>query len=202
MMKPLLSLAATLLLALPAAAQDRPRTLPSRDVTAAYRVSGAAADAIPGGVPGALRLSWSAGAQALRVEAEGRPQSMLVDLRARTAIVLDGGVRTALVLPARERDMQALTLDGARMTRRGKDTVAGHACTVYDVQAGRGRGTLCVTDDGVPLRGDGTVNGKPGSFTATSVTYAPQPGELFQVPPGYARLDINRLNLGGLGRMN
>lgn len=181
-----------------AVAQERPPVPPTRDVAVTYRVSGAAARAVPGGLPGALRLSWSAGAQALRVEAEGRSQSMLVHPRARSAVVLDEGTRTALVLPARERDLQAFTLDGARLTRRGRETVAGHACTVYDVRSERGRGTLCLTADGVPLRGDGEVNGKPGGFVATAVAYGPQPAELFRAPPGYVRLDVNRLGLGGL----
>lgn len=185
-----------------AAAQERPPVPPARDVAVTYRVSGAAAQAVPGGVPGALRLSWSAHTQALRVEAEGRSQSVLVDLRARSATVLDEGTRTALVLPARERDLQALTLDGARLTRRGRDSVAGHACTVYDAHSNRGRGTLCLTADGVPLRGDGEVNGRPGGFVATSVAYGPQPAEAFRAPPGYARLDVNRFGLGRLGGVN
>lgn len=182
-----------------AAAQERPPVPPARDVAVTYRVSGAAAQAVPGGVPGALRLFWNPGAQILRVEAEGRSQLVLVDLRARGATVLDGGTRTALVLPMRERDLQALTLDGARLTRRGRDSVAGHACTLYDAQSPRGRGTLCLTADGVPLRGDGEVNGRAGGFVATAVDYGPQPAELFRAPPGYARLDMNRLGLGRFG---
>ena len=181
-----------------AAAQERPPVPPARDVAVTYRVSGAAARAVPGGVPGALRLSWNAGARSLRVEAEGRSQLVLVDLRARSATVLDEGTRTALVLPMRERDLQALTLDGARLTRRGRDSVAGHACTLYDAQSPRGRGTICLTADGVPLRGDGEVNGRPGGFAATAVAYGPQPAALFRAPPGYVRLDVNRLGLGDL----
>lgn len=208
MVNPVPAFVAALLLvplrASPAAAQERPPVPPTRDVAVTYRVSGAAAQAIPGGVPGALRLTWNAGAQALRVEADGRSQSMLVDVRARSATVLDQGTRTALVLPARARDLQALTLDGARLTRRGRDSVAGHACTLYDVQSDRGRGTLCLTADGVPLRGGGEVNGKPGGFVATAVAYGPQPAEAFRTPPGYARLDMNRLGglAGRLGGVN
>lgn len=185
-----------------AAAQERPPVPPARDVAVTYRVSGAAAQVVPGGVPGALRLSWSAGAQSLRVEAEGRSQLVLVDLRARSATVLDAGTRTALVLPMRERDPHAVTLDGVRLTRRGRDSVAGHACTLYDAHSPRGRGTLCLTAGGVPLRGEGEVNGRAGGFVAAAVDDGPQPAELFRAPPGYARLDMNRLDLGRFGRAN
>ncbi len=171
-----------------AAAQDRPRIQPTRDVTVAYRVSGAAASAIPGGIPGALRLSWDAAGQRLRAEAEGRTQAVIVDLRAHSAQLLDTGLRSALTLPVRDGDLQPLTLDGARLTRRGNDTVAGLACTNWDVQARRGSGVICLTADGVPLRADGDVDGRAGTFTAISVSYGPLPADLFRAPPGFMQL--------------
>ena len=85
------------------------------------------------------------------------------------------------------------------MTRRGQDTVAGLPCTTYAVTAQRGTGTVCLTDDGVALSGQGVVNGRSGSFTATAVTYGAQPEALFRVPAGYLRLDVSGLNLGGSG---
>lgn len=179
-----------------AAAQDRPRTQPTRDVTVAYRVSGAAASAIPGGIPGALRLSWDAAGQRLRAEAEGRTQAVIVDLRAHSAQLLDTGLRSALTLPVRDGDLQPLTLDGARLTRRGNDTVAGLACTNWDVQARRGSGVICLTADGVPLRADGDVDGRTGTFTATSVSYGPLPADLFRAPP-----DFMQLAMPNFGRM-
>lgn len=172
------------------AAQDRPLVQPSRDVTVTYRVEGAAASVIPGGIDGPLRLSWDAARQRLRAEAEGRPQAVLVDLPNRTATLLDDTMRAVVALPVRERDLQPLTLGGARLTRRGQDSVAGRACTTWDVQASRGAGTVCLTEDGVALRAEGAVDGRHGSFTATSVRYGSVGPGLFAVPPGYFSLNI------------
>ena len=183
-----------------AAADPPPRVLPSRDVAATYRLAGPAADALPGGAPGLLRLVWDADGERLRAEADGRTQAAVVDLRAGKADIMDNGLRTALALPVREADVAAITLRGARLTRRGQDTVAGLPCTTYAVTAQRGTGTVCLTDDGVALSGQGVVNGRSGSFTATAVTYGAQPDALFRVPAGYLRLDMGGLNLGQLGR--
>jgi len=186
------TLAAGLLLALPfaAQAQDRPRIQPSRDVAVTYRVEGAAVSVVPGGIPGALRLSWDAAGQRLRAEPEGRTQAVIVNLRAHSAQIIDSMLRSALTLPVRDGDLQPLTLDGARLTRRGGDTVAGLPCTTWAVQSSRGAGTVCFTADGVALRADGQVDGQHGSFTASSVSYGPQPDELFRVPSDYMQLSM------------
>ena len=173
-----------------AAAQARPRLQPDRDVTVTYQVEGAAASAVPGGIPGALRLSWDAEGQRLRAEPEGRTQAVLVDFRAEAAQVLDATLRSALSLPVREGDLQPLTLQGARLTRRGNDAVAGLPCTAWDVQSGRGNGVVCLTADGVALRASGEVDGRRGAFTALSVAYGALPDELFSVPPGYMQLSL------------
>ena len=190
-----LSVLALLAAAGTAAAQDRPLLQPSRDVTVTYRVEGAAMSAIPGGIDGPLRLSWDAAHQRLRAEAEGRPQAVLVDLPNHTATMLDDTMRAAIALPVRERDLQPLTLAGARLTRRGPGNVAGMACTNWDVESHRGAGTVCLTADGVALRADGAVDGHKGSFTATTVRYGEVSPGLFKAPPGYLALD-----LAGFGR--
>ncbi len=186
-----------MLLAAAAAAQSPARVLPSRDVAVAYRVAGAAADAIPAlsqgdGQPALLRLAWDAAGQRLRVEAEGRPEVAIIDLRQLQADIVEPALHAALALPMRARDIQALTLAQARLSRRGLGAVLGHACTVWAVQAPRGAGTLCLTEDGVALRGDGVVDGRRGGFVAVSLTYAPQAAELFAIPAGYTRLQWPR----------
>jgi hypothetical protein len=181
-----------LLLAGPALAQSAPRLLPSHDATVVYRVSGAAADAIPGGIPGTVRVAWSAEQQRLRVEPQGRTQVLLVDLDAATVQAVDSSLRTAMSLPVRPRDLQPLTLQDARLTRRGRAVVAGRSCTEYAAESRRGHGTVCLTEDGVALRAEGEVDGKQGSFTAVSVSYDKLPPRLFEVPPGYFQLALPR----------
>lgn len=184
-----------LLATLPATAraQDRPRLQPSRDVAVTYRLEGDAASAVPGGVPGALRLSWDAAGQRLRAEPEGRTQAVIVDLRAHSAQMVDATLRSALTLPVRDADLQPLTLDGARLTRRGDAVVAGLPCTDWAVQSPRGAGTVCLTADGVALRAEGEMDGRRGSFTASSVSYGPQRDELFRVPPDYMQFSLPKI---------
>src|ERR1700730_17385378 len=73
----------------------------------------------------------------------------------------------------------------ATLKRDNESVVAGLHCVDWswteDVEAR----TVCITADGVLLRF--VVDGKIVS-EARSVSYGPQPSELFQVPPGYAPL--------------
>lgn len=195
-------LAGLLLLARPGWAEAPPRVLPSHDVAIVYDVSGVATEAIPGLAPSAgqhlmLRLAWDAAGQRLRIGADEQPQIAIVDLSARRASIVDPALHSALVLPVRAEDIAALTLSRARFVRHGRDAVLGRACTLWAVRAARGSGTVCLTEDGVMLRGDGDVDGRPGAFVARSISYAPQSAELFTVPSEYYRLEIPRF-----GRMD
>ncbi len=178
--------------------EQRPPTLPSRDVAVTYQVSGVAADALPGGAPGDLQLAWDAAGRRLHVSAEGQPQAAIVDLTAGKAEILDAGSHTALILPLGKRVAGSMTLSGAHFRRGGTERVAGHDCTDYAVQAQHGSGTLCITPDGVPLRGDGTWDGEAGRFVAARVDYGPQPDALFHTPPGFMQLSLPK-SIGTMG---
>ena len=182
--------AASLAIAAAASAQTATPTLPTSDVSVVYQPEGAAREAIPGGTRGTIRVRWSARLQRLRVDAEGRTQALLVDLSARSVKVVDSGLHSAMALPVRAGDLDPLTLRDARLTRRGRALVAGRSCTNYVVEESRGRGTICLTDDGIPLRAVGVVDGRAGSFTAISVAVMRQEPALFEVPPGYMQLAL------------
>lgn len=185
----LLVLAAT-----PAAADPAPRVVPQHDATVTYTVSGAAAQSIPflGGsdAPVPLRLQWGATSSKLMVTSPGRPQRLLVDLPGHTATVLDDSMHAGLALPMRDTDVQNLTMANARFTRRGAETVAGEPCIDWAVQSNRMTGTVCLTPDGIPVRGDGDVNGRHGVFVATSVDRTPVDPAALALPPGYNRIEM------------
>ena len=124
----------------------------------------------------------------MRVAADGQPQAAILDLAEHRAVILVGAMHAAITVPLRAADTASIALKGARFRRTGVAEVAGHACTEYAVQDQHGAGTLCLTADGVPLRGDGTWNGQAARFEAMSVTYAKQPDANFQLPPGYLQL--------------
>jgi hypothetical protein len=174
-----------------------PRLQPVRDVVVNYIVQGPALDLLPGGIPGPVRLSWDAAGQRVRAEVAGRSQVALLDLRAHTSHAIDTTMRVVLPVPIRTADLQPLTLEGARLTPKGSDTVAGLSCTVYSVEGSGRPGTVCLTADGVPLRGQGDFHGKPGTFKATQVVFGKLPDSLFTVPEGYMALGGLSGLLGG-----
>lgn len=178
----------------PAQAAPPARVLPSHDVQVAYRVSGDAAAAIPGlDGAGVVHLAWDAAGRRLRIQADGRPEIAIVDFSTRQANVLYSGLRATLVLLMRASDVSALTLTRARFKRQGSGSVLGYACTEWKVRSAHGTGTMCVTPDGIPLRGSGTVDKRQGGFEAISLDAAPLPPSLFAVPSGYSRLDLSQL---------
>ena len=198
--------AATVLALAPAAAAAQPATpvplQPTRDVVVHYQVEGEATSLLPGGLPGPVSLSWDAAKRRVRAEAQGRNQVALLDLGAGRGQVFDTELRVVLPLRLRAGALAPLTLEGAHLQPRGRDVVAGLPCTTYALD-GRVPGTVCLTADGVPLRGTGTVEGKAGRFTALSVTYGPVPQAYFEPPPGYVALGsggAGGLDLRSLGR--
>ena len=193
MTQPLHLVLAATLAATPALAQPAPpRTRPLHDVAVTYRVEGDATALIPGGLPGPVTLSWDAGTEKLRAEAEGVPDIALLDLRDHAGQVFDRTLHIAIPFTVRADALQPLTLEGARLAPVGPETVAGLPCTLYRFTSSQGGtqspGTVCLTQDGVPLRGAGTIRGRPGSFTATAVNYGHLPPELFAIPAGYTSL--------------
>ncbi len=182
-----------------AQAPSGPRTRPVRDVVVTYRMEGQALSLVPGGVQGPVTLSWDAAGQRVRAEAEGRSQVALIDLRGGSGQAFDKVLRVSLPLPIRPHDLQPLSLEGARLTPRGKETVAGLGCTAYAFESAQGPGTVCLTADGVALRGQGSVSGKPGSFTALNVRYGSLSPDLFTVPAGTMALGGAAGALAGAG---
>ena len=142
------------------------------------------ARAVGGAVPALPALG------VLPVGADGQPQAAIVSLGERRAVIVDAAMHAAITLPLRASNAADIALAGARFRRGGTEQVAGFGCTDYAVQDAHGSGTLCLTADGVPLRGEGTWNGRAGRFVATHVAYRAQPDELFQVPPGFVQLSL------------
>lgn len=170
------------------AAAAGPATLPTHDVTIIYRLEGAAADLLPGIHAPLMRLAWTASRQRLRLEPQGFPGYALIDLQKGTASLVDSAFHVAMSLPMRKQDLDPIRLDHARLDPTGHATVAGRLCTDYAVRSRHGDGTICLTPDGIPLRGAGTVHGRHGAFTATAVNDAPLPETMFTPPPTTLRL--------------
>jgi hypothetical protein len=170
-------LLALLVLAAPAAAQQRPAFPPSRDVAARYEVT------IPG-VPRAVEVRYSAALGRLRLDGEA-PGYVLVDWKTHRATIVMEQLGLMMDAPPSAGLEQAFALENGRhVTRRGSDVVAGLRCTVWDVVADAASGTACVTADGVVLRANGHDRaGRSGSLEATRVEYGRQAASLFFPAP-------------------
>jgi hypothetical protein len=105
--------------------------------------------------------------------------------------------------------------DDPRLTRSpvGHEIVNGIATIRYAVAIavpeGRGSGNLWLSDDGIPMRLDGTFTRTSGKVATlhwelTHVRLGAQPGTLFESPPGFAKLPpeailpLLNLNLKGV----
>jgi hypothetical protein len=174
-----------------ASAQDRPPAMPTRDVVVSYKV-----DDTP---PTVDTVAWSASEG--RIRTEGR------SLINRVAHVIDtrgGGVTVVVDAERTYHDLgrmaEVMTQDiiparpSAKLAREGTDTIAGHSCTVWRIEADGDSGAdearrACITADGVPLRlTEGTGADASTLYVATRVTYGPQDPGRFRVPPGYRPL--------------
>lgn len=187
-MRRLALLAALLPAALPAAAQDRPALLPSRDVAVTYLVT------VGQGQGHALRMAWLVAARKLRVDAAGAPGWSVIDQRANRMLVVLDQQRAVLEMPANT-GPGGLSIPteppaSARFTRAGEATVAGLRCTLWQYEDGERKGETCLTADGVMLRSSGGQGGRTGAVEATEVTYGPQDPARFQAPPGYRSMQL------------
>ena len=178
-----LFVAAILLAATPAAAQDRPLLMPERDVAVVYRVVG--------GPPSApeMRIAWLAGEGRQRIEVPGGGRATVVDHKDLGAsfIVAD---EQRVVIPLPGRVGASMGLPGGagpagRFTRAGAAAYAGLPCTVWRYEDEKQAGEACITADGVMLRGVGTQDGRTGGVEATRVAYGPQDPARFRRPEGY-----------------
>jgi hypothetical protein len=170
-----LLLAAVALAALPTAvaiADDRPALVPTRDVDVTYRSQ-------PGDVPVEQRSRFSAAAQRTRLDLPTPGLFSIMDYRNSVLSLVSVGDRQVL------ETKRAAAAPGAYM-RRGEDVVAGLPCTEWEMRDSVGQPAItCVTPDGVMLR---ARRGAQLLAVATSVVYAPQQAALFEVPPGFERV--------------
>lgn len=175
----------------PCLAWAQPRLVPQGDVDVTYRLSGAAAEQIPGGAPGGVRLQWDAAGQRLRAEPVGGAAYAITDLQRRVADIVFPAQSSILELPLRGGDPQTLLAGSdARFTRRGISHVLGIECTDWAIQARHVDGTGCVTADGIVLRAEGSFDGRPGSAVAMAVTRGPVSPAAFRTPDQYFRLPL------------
>ncbi len=170
-----------LLLPVTASATEQPRYLPSHDAAITYRSM--SSDPM---VPASLTIRYFAAAQRLRIE--GGPLGyILVDRNAERVEMVMPQPRLVIEMPPGGGITDGFILGNhLSFTRTGVDTVLGRSCTMYDVTAERTHGRVCLTPDGLLLRGEGKGrDGRTAEIEAVSVAVATQAPGLFSPPDGY-----------------
>lgn len=175
---------AALLLALPlaaapAAAQERPAIIPTRDVAITYRLPGEA---------GEMRVAWLAARRLMRTELPGGLGFSVMDPSTGTGFM--AMTRERLVMEIGLGQFQGRALlpgEGARFTREGEARIANRPCTLWRVEQEGEAGRVCLTAEGIALRSEAI--GRPESrIEAVSLDLAAQDPARFERPQGYQSL--------------
>lgn len=169
----------------PAAAQDRPPDVPTRDVTATYRIEGGA----PNSGPQTIKMSYKVNGDRMRVD-EDHVSYTIMDGTTKHSYMVMLQNRTYMEAPFDPQAERGFIPPGLSFSRVGTDTVAGLPCTIWKAQMENNTSTACITSDGVMLRAE--QGGGQGSaaerIVAVSVDYSPQPDSLFVPPAGFRRV--------------
>lgn len=176
-----------------ALAQERPALAPSRDVRVDYKTTGR-----EGGH--AMRISYATSGL-MRVDNNEMGGYALIDRAKQRATVVMTQMRMFMEMTAAQSPIgNSMPDKDAKFARKGSDTVAGTACTVWDVTTSHDTGQACIAEDGTMLR----YRGRNGDgMEATKVTYGAIPAGDFAVPAGFQKMDMGAMGGGmpGMGGM-
>lgn len=171
-----------------AGTQAAPRLEPTADAAVTYRVSGGN---VPEGTQ--IRAEWLAGERVLRANPPGLPGYVLFDRRNGTAKMVVEQARMVMDMPVSPETLRGMGMEtgpSTRFTRGGTDRVAGLPCTVWSIQDGQNKGSGCITEDGLLLRGEGTSQGRSGRIEAIEVSRAPADPSRFRIPAGFQGMQL------------
>jgi hypothetical protein len=160
----------------PVAGAEPPQLLPTRDVDITYDVT------LPSQPRVRERVRWLAAEQLERVDGPHK-STTIFNRRTHEITLLTSANRTFRQLDMPRQPQEPAP--EATLKRGNESVVAGLHCVDWSWTEDVETRTVCITADGVLLRF--LVDSKTIS-EARSVSYRPQPAELFQVPPGYAPL--------------
>ncbi len=172
-----LFVAVLLLIGMPAFADERPLTRPTRDVDVTYV-------ATVDGRPVQQRTRTLAGAAEIRIDTPSPGFYMILDRGAHTMDMISDADRGVVQMPY-DPAAGAPGADAATYRRLGTATVAGLGCTEWATTDTAGNQVAaCFTSDGVLLRARA---GERVLVQASSVTFGRLDPAIFEVPAGYQR---------------
>lgn len=167
----------------PAMAQQKPLDVPTRDVTATYRLEGGP----PGAGQQTMTMAYQVAGEKMRI-GQANQGFTIMDGQARRTYVVNIPQRAYFEVPYDPADRSFIP-PGMTFTRGGTDTVAGLTCTIWQTREANQTSSACITADGLMLRAEEPgPNGQTQKIAATSVQYGPPPAGTFRVPAGYKQV--------------
>ena len=161
----------------PGAVGDRPVLRPLHDVDVIYALDAG------GGTTLQERMRWDVASKRLRIEPPTAELYVIIDFSARRMSTVRLGDKLVLETMAPDNTAGVPDAAAAAAVRQGTDTVAGLACTEWDMTDAAGEVVrLCLTSDGVLLR---AYSDGRRLLSAETVHYGPVDATLFEVPAGY-----------------
>ncbi len=164
-----------------AQADERPTTMPTRDVDITYQMAAPG----PSGKIQTLsqRMRWSPEAGLLRVDPPAQGVYTIMDYHAHKLLVVSDAQRSVMLMHAAANVTAPGVSPTAKFVRGGQGSVAGLACTDWQTSDFTGQPTtVCLTDDGVLLR---AKRGDHVLVQAAQVAYGPIDPGVFKVPADY-----------------
>jgi hypothetical protein len=179
----------------PALAEDGPLIRPLRDVAVEYRQGGMAQGqaAEPGRV---LTMRFASKTGRIRIDGPIAHGYAIVDIDAAQMTMVMAEQHMYVEQPADPAMLAIFQAKNASFRKTGSDTVAGVACTTYEANLSDRKGQVCLTGDGVLLRAKSADPDRNRALEAVAVTYADQPASLFEIPPGFQKLDMATIQHG------
>lgn len=160
-----------------AMAQDRPPIVPTRDVVLTYAYHA-------GPLAGSrVTISWAQEARLWRMDMPGA--YIVADLGFRHGFMAMDAQRVVVDLDMEPFARRMHDLETARFTRGETDRVAGVSCTVWHFEGALQSGTDCISEDGIWLRGQTTIEGEHVAGEAVRVTHGRVNPARYQRPRGY-----------------
>jgi hypothetical protein len=170
----------------------RPLILPTHDVVVEYHTRGMVAGP-PGTLTTTVMVRFAGSGDRLRVEGPYGGFYALIEVDQARMIMIMPDQRIYVDQPADPDLIALLQADDPSFQRVGAERIAGLGCTDYSAEINGHSGLLCLTDDGVLLRARIEGPERRPELEAVSVSYAPQPSDLFEIPDGFHRLNLPKL---------
>lgn len=184
-MRNLLYLPAILLASFPVWADEAPLVRPSRDVVVQYRVIAKMRTALrPPAAP--IRIHFARQGTLLRVEIGDARTWLIADRVKGTMTNVSPSDQAYNEVPYDAATFEVFEAKETTFRKTGTDTVADTPCVTYQAVTKGVSSDICLTEDGVLLRSKSASARE--DYEAVSVSYAPRPAWLFEIPKGYHKV--------------